>query len=75
MIRVKEIKLNPKTMEADVSLFADTKSEVANAETSDIEGFPSGYSIAFGSSVMTASGELAFMKSDGTTWNWVGDEE
>lgn len=67
MIKVQSIKINPDDNTALVSLFADTKSEVA---TGDISGLPSGYDISSGSSVMTASGELAFMKSDGT-WNWI----
>jgi hypothetical protein len=68
MIRVKEISLNTQDKTADVSLFSDTKSEVTpNAE---IVGLPSGYTIAQGSSVITASAELAFMKSDGS-WSWV----
>ena len=68
MIKVTEIKLDPTTKTADVSLFSDTKAEVLpNAE---IEGLPAGYAIDAGSSVLTASGELAFMKSDGQ-WNWV----
>jgi hypothetical protein len=67
MIKVTSISLNPETKKATVSLFADTKAEITG--TLDIQGFPAGYEIDFGSSVMTASGELAFMKSDGT-WNW-----
>lgn len=51
-----------------ISAFSDTKEEV----TSDAVfiGLPEGATIEMGSAVMTASGELAFMKSDGT-WNWV----
>lgn len=51
-----------------VELFADTKSEVTSG--AEIVGLPEGTQIEIGSSVLTASGELAFMKSDGT-WNWV----
>jgi len=52
-----------------ISAFADTKSEV----TSDAEfvGLPAGATIEIGSDLITAAGELAFMKSDGT-WNWLG---
>ena len=53
-----------------VSLFADTKSEMSG--TPAILGLPVGALIAASSTVLTASGELAFMKSDGT-WNWVGE--
>lgn len=52
-----------------VSLFADTKAEVT-ADPADIVGFPKDGTIEMGSSVITASAEVAFMKSDGT-WNWV----
>ena len=68
MIKVTSIKLDPNTKTADVSLFSDAKAEVL--PSAEIEGLPAGYTIAAGSSVLTASGELAFMKSDGT-WNWV----
>lgn len=51
-----------------ISAFADTKAEVT--DSAEFVGLPAGANIEMGSSVMTASGELAFMKSDGT-WNWV----
>jgi len=70
MIIVQEIK-NTDGVENSykVSLFADTKEEVTPNAT--IEGLPENATIEMGSSVMTASGELAFMKSNGS-WNWVG---
>ena len=68
MVKVTSIVVNPKTQTALVSLFADTKEEVQEGMT--IEGFPTGYEIEFGSNVLTASGELAFVKSNGT-FNWV----
>ena len=52
-----------------VTLFADTKDEVASA--TEIIGFPEGASMEMGSCVVTANAEVAFLKSDGT-WNWVG---
>lgn len=70
MIKVKSVNLNPQTMTANVSLFADTKAEVETTPVDDIVGFPKNYTIEFGSSVMTSEGEMAFMKSTGT-WNWV----
>lgn len=51
-----------------ISAFADTKEEVNSG--AKIIGLPEDANIEMGSSVMTASGELAFMKSDGT-WNWI----
>lgn len=68
MIKVTGIKLDPNTKTADVSLFSDTKAEIL--PDAEIKGLPAGYTIAQGSSVLTASGELAFMKSDGQ-WSWV----
>lgn len=70
MIKVTSIKQGVGN-KADVSLFADTKTEVTTGMT--VIGLPEGVEPAFGSSVITASGEVAFLKSDGT-WNWVGGE-
>ena len=67
MVKVTDIKLNNIDKTAKISAFADTKNEVASAE---IQGLPSGYTIDAGSTVITASGDLAFMKSNGQ-WNWV----
>ena len=69
MVKVTELKVNPQTKKAVVSLFADTKAEMSNSP--EVIGLPSDTDIDAGSSVITASGELAFMKSDGN-WNWVG---
>ena len=69
MIKVKSIEeTNAITKEVGVSLFADTKSEVTSS--AEVKGIPQGYTIAQGSNVITATGDVAFMKSDGT-WNWV----
>lgn len=60
---------NPKTYK--ISAFADTKAEVTSASLSDYKGLPSdAEAIEMGSDIMTASGEMAFMKSTGQ-WNWV----
>ena len=67
MIKVTDIRLNANKKTAQVSLFADTKSEVTG--DFEVDGLPEGYDLEFGSSILTASGELAFVKSDGTiTW-------
>ena len=63
------IELNTQTMKATTSLFADAKSDVTAQMT--VVGLPEGYTLDAGCDVMTAKGEVAFMKSDGT-WNWVG---
>ncbi len=69
MVRVTSMTLNDSDKSAKVFLEADTKSEMSSISTDDIEGFPSGYTIDFFSKVLTSSGELGIMKSDGT-WNW-----
>ena len=51
-----------------VAAFADTKAEVQAGDP--FVGLPEGATIEMGSRVMTAAGEVAFMKSNGT-WNWV----
>lgn len=70
MIKVTKLSLNEMKQLAEVSLFSDTKDEVSTTPVQDIIGFPNGYTIAQGSTVMTADAEVGFMKSDGT-WNWV----
>lgn len=67
-VRVTDMKLDPVKKEAQVSLFADARGDVSPSMT--VDGLPDGYTVAQGSSVLTASAEIAFMKSDGT-WNWV----
>lgn len=53
--------------EIEVLLFADTKGEVS--PNMQIDGIPKGKVISYGSSLITADGDLAFLKSDGT-WNF-----
>lgn len=71
MIRVEEFKatdIDPKTYK--ISAFSDTKAEVQSASLSDYVGLPADATgIEMGSDIMTASGELAFMQSNGT-WKW-----
>ena len=68
MITVTEIKNTDKNPNSFlISAFEDTKAEVASGT---FIGLPEGASIEMGSDVMTASGEIAFMKSDGN-WNWL----
>ena len=68
MVMVQSIELNESTKTAKVSILADTKNEITAGMT--IVGLPAGYTLGFGSTAMTTAGELAFLKSDGTTWNW-----
>jgi hypothetical protein len=68
MIKVQKISLDAQSKEAVVDLFADASSEVTNdVEVSEI---PKGYKIAPGSTVITASADFAFRKSD-DTWSWI----
>lgn len=68
MIKVTSIKMGLGN-KAEVVLFADAKTDVSSSMV--IVGMPEGIEPAFGSSVITASGDIAFLKSDGT-WNWIG---
>ena len=68
MIKVTDIRLDPVNMTALCSLIADTKSEVT--PTAPIVGLPSGYTIEFGSDLMTVGADMAFMDSTGA-WSWV----
>ena len=52
----------------EVVLFADSKSDVT--DDMEIVGMPDGAVPAPGSSVITADGDVGFLKSDGT-WSWV----
>lgn len=72
MIRVQELTATEHDNVYTISAFADTKEEVTAGAT--FVGLPSGARIEMGSSVMTANGEIAFMKSTGE-WNWLGEEE
>ena len=68
MIKVTELKnTDGDTNSFLISAFADTKDEVTSS--AEFIGLPEGAEIEMGSSVITASGELAFMKSDGS-WSW-----
>lgn len=51
-----------------IQAFADAKEDVD--ESMVIERMPSDWEPQAGSSIITADGDVAFLKSDGT-WNWV----
>ena len=68
MIKLEDVKIDNVRKEMRVSLFADTKTEVVNDPEFD-ERIP-GYKIAMGSDVLTATGDIAFMRSDGG-WSWL----
>ena len=69
MITVTSISHQPgdSTDQYQITAFADTKEEVVPGAT--FVGMPSG-EMQHGSQVVTADGDVAFLKSDGT-WNWV----
>lgn len=54
--------------EIEVLLFADTKDEVS--DDMQIDGIPEGKIISYGSSLLTADGDIALLTSDGH-WNFV----
>ena len=51
-----------------IHAFADTKEEVT--DDAEFVGLPSDAGIDMGSSIITASGDFAYRKSDGS-WNWI----
>lgn len=74
MIKVKQVndvKVLPEgKRKVEVNLFADTKTEVTDFITgADVEGLLDTDEIDFGSFVMTASAEYAYMQSSGQ-WKW-----
>ena len=71
MIKVTSMKIGLGN-KADVVLFADSKEDITDEMV--VIGLPEGVEPAFGSSVITADGDIGFLKSDGT-WNWIGGEE
>ena len=67
MIRVTSI-THPIDGEAIITAFADAKTDVTQGAT--FIGLPENTTITFGSSIITADGDVAFLKSNGT-WNWI----
>ena len=51
-----------------IEAFADSKEDVTSGMV--IEGFPADATVDAGSSIITANGDIALCKSDGT-WNWI----
>lgn len=69
MIKVTELKNTDTDFNSyKISAFADSKDDVT--PNMKIIGLPKNAKIEMGSSILTADGELAFLKSNGT-WNWV----
>ena len=66
-VRVNSIVLDHNKKEAKVGLFADSQSDITTGMS--VEGVPEGYTLAAGSSALTADKKFAFLKSNGT-WNW-----
>lgn len=75
MVRVDNIETSYGNVQK-VNLFADDRSDVADVDMEtgetdmDIVGMQPNVRLTQGSMVLTAAGEGAFLKSDGT-WNWV----
>lgn len=70
MLSVSEITISPDDTKAKVQLFADSKEDVTAEAVAEVVG----REVQMGSSCITADGDIAFLKSDGT-WNWVGGDE
>lgn len=69
---IKVLAFNPNLTDKTVcTLFADTKEEVTGTLT--IVGLPSGVEPDTGSALITAAGDVAFLKSTGS-WQFVGDD-
>ena len=69
MITVTDLKRQPgdSVKQYQVSAFADTKEEVVPG--AEFIGMPTDGEMQHGSSIVTADGEIGYLKSDGT-WNW-----
>lgn len=53
-----------------ITAFSDTRAEVEDTPLTDYIGLPNNATIEMGSLLITADGDVAFMKSD-AEWNWV----
>lgn len=62
-----KVDYEPTTMKAKASLFADTKEEVVDGM--EVIGLQDGYTLAAGSSCLTADKDFAFLDSEGE-WHW-----
>lgn len=62
--------VDPLKKEVKGDIFADSKADLTGDVAAKLN-LPEGMTLAWGISAMTADGEIAFLKSDGT-WNWVG---
>lgn len=75
MVRVDNIETSYGNVQK-VNLFADSKSDISSVDPvtgetdMEIVGLVPNTKITMGSMVITAEGDAAFLKSDGT-WNWV----
>lgn len=76
MIRVKEMTMKKQNAngvwQVEAGLIADTKEEVG--EGMSVSGLPSNSELILGSYVITATGSLGIIDSEGT-WHWVGEDE
>ena len=69
---IKALDFNPNLKPLTIcTLFADTKEEVTG--DFDIIGLPANMRPDAGSILLTASGDVALLDSEGT-WNFIGDE-
>jgi hypothetical protein len=69
---VKVVNIKREQEKAIIVAFADSKSDVTSGM--EVIGLPEGTEIAWGSSILTADGDVGLLDSEGT-WHWVGEEE
>lgn len=76
MVRVKEMTMKKQNAngvwQVEAGLISDTKEEVG--EGMSVSGLPSNSELILGSYVITVTGNLGIIDSDGT-WHWVGEDE
>lgn len=76
MVRVKEMTMKKQNAngvwQVEACLISDTKDEVG--EGMSVSGLPSNSELILGSYVITATGSLGIIDSEGT-WHWVGEDE
>lgn len=76
MVRILNVETSYGGASQILNLFCDDKSEITDVDMEtgetdmDIEGWNDSLKFTQGCSAMTASGEMAFLTSDGT-WHWV----
>ena len=73
MVKITDLDIDPLKKEYKCTVFADSKSDITTLEQLEHDlRLPTGAHVAWGSKIITANADLAFIKSDGTI-NWATD--